>query len=286
MGGLEGIDRTGVGRRAFVATAAGAAAAAALAGSHAAGAQAQEGDASAQAGSSSGSDGLAGLDEVSVRSNGTAQVLVMPDLASMSFSALATDADAQAAAEQASAIAQRTTEALAQAGVADESVQTSGVSVYPTYDQQPDAMATGTGAAQSQDASPTFQASVYFELSGIAIDSLPDVTEAILGAGVTQVDAVSYQASDTTQAYLDALAQAVARATDSARAICRSLGRELTAVSEVDEQTTADPEASSYATRSYATSADSSMATGISPSVAVPQPIEVGASVSMVCLAR
>lgn len=159
---------------------------------------------------------------------GTGTVTVEPDVARLSFSVLTDGDSASEAAEAASEQAASVTAALAEAGVEDESVQTSGVSVYPvtTWD---DATSTSKVAG--------YTASVDFEVSGVAVSDVAEVLGAAIAAGANQTGSVAYYASDYDVLYEQALALAVEQASSKAQALVAASGEGGAAVLEsISEQ--------------------------------------------------
>lgn len=285
-------DRTasaGMDRRTFIPVLAGATAAPILASSamkSASTAQAAE----QTAGSASDSiDSSASGEQVVITSQGSAESQVMPDMASLSMWVQANEQDAASASEEASAMAEAVMAALLDAGVPKSSITTTGVSVYPHSTVDSYAYAdTGTSSDSSSSDKPTsYDASVGFNLDDIAIDTLADVTQAALDAGVTQIGSLYYYASNTMDAYREALVEAVKQAITSAQAIADALGLGEVEISEVEEQQSGNVYRM-YSNYSLDTGAKASAeeAGSISADVANATEIPVDASVTLKALAR
>lgn len=284
-------DRTasaGMDRRTFIPVLAGATAAPILA------ASAMKSTSTAQAaeqtaGSASDSiDSSASGEQVVITSQGSAESQVMPDMASLSMWVQANEQDAASASEEASAMAEAVMAALLDAGVPKGSITTTGVSVYPHSTVDPYAYAdTGTSSDSSSSDKPTsYDASVAFNLDDIAIDTLADVTQAALDAGVTQIGSLYYYASNTMDTYREALVEAVKQAIASAQAIADALGLGEVEISEVEEQQNGNVYRM-YSNYSLDTGAKASAeeANSISADVANATEIPVDASVTLKALA-
>ena len=150
----------------------------------------------------------------SISVTGTGTVSVEPDVAKLSFSVTVEEADAAAAASSASTQADAVTAALKNADVDEKDIQTGGVSVYPRYSWSDE---TSTSSITS------YQASVDFEVSGVAVAEVGTVLGAVLDAGVSQVGAVAYYSSDYDALYQQALALAVTQAKGKAQALSAAL---------------------------------------------------------------
>lgn len=150
----------------------------------------------------------------SISVTGTGTVSVEPDVAKLSFSVTVEEADAASAANGANTQAEAVTAALKNAGVDEKDIQTGGVSVYPRYSWSD---TTGTSNITS------YQASVDFEVSGVAVAEVGTVLGAALDAGVSQVGSVAYYSSNYDTLYQQALVLAVEQAKGKAQALSGAL---------------------------------------------------------------
>lgn len=204
---------------------------------------------------------------------GTASVAVEPDAARVSLSVTAEGQTASAAAQAASDEAAGVRDALAQAGVAKDDLQTSGVAVWPRYAYAQD----GTSSVSS------YAATVSFTAEGVTLPDVADVVSAALAAGATQVDEVAYYASTYDEHYAEALAKATASARAKAQALQAAqfgdAGGELV-LEKLEEQPTSQAYRYASASGFESASADSAQAkVDVSASIN-PGTIEIEASVT------
>ena len=158
--------------------------------------------------------------------SGTGSVSVAPDRAQASF---AVETQARTAGEASSANAARmetVVSALRNAGMDGLDIETFGYSLRPDY------VTVERGGERLREIGG------YTALNNIRariddVDGVGRLIDAAVGAGANRVSSLAFEASDTEDARLEALAQAVRRATAEAEAIALALGRDLGAPLEV-----------------------------------------------------
>jgi uncharacterized protein YggE len=157
--------------------------------------------------------------EHTISVSGTGRVVISPDVADLRLGVLAT-AKTVKAARQASATAMTAVlAAVKKLGVADKDIQTTVLSLSPTYDY-------------SSNTNPP-RLTGYSLSNGIAItvrnlDTIGDVIDNALAAGATSMDSITFRAEDQTgaeqQARQSAMAEAKAKAQTLAAAASVTLG--------------------------------------------------------------
>lgn len=168
---------------------------------------------------------LAAMDTVStVQVSGTAEVEVDPDRARVLFSVETEAETAEGASSRNAERMDAVLSALRQTEMPGLQLETRGYSLQPRY-RRPD----------SDDAPEIdgFRASNMVEATISAPDSVGALVDAAIEAGANQVASLSFLASDTEEARLQALRQAVERARTEAEAIAGALGMSLGRALEV-----------------------------------------------------
>lgn len=221
-----------------------------------------------------------GLTSQTITVTGRDSVFVEPDVADLSFAIEATGPDAASAVEQADTLAASVNDALAQAGVDEQSIQTAGVSVSPRY----------TYDEQGNESVSDYYASVRYEVGGIAVGDVGDVLGAAIDGGVTRVDSIAYYSSSYDEQYQQALIKATDQARDKAWALAEAQSSESARAVVVVSAITESPSAQQYRYADagiYEEAATMDSAAGASSSkvssAVVPGLIEIEAEVTLDC---
>lgn len=203
---------------------------------------------------------------ISVQGQGT--VNAKPDLVTLSLGVQTTGETAKDALALNSEQMTGVITAIQAAGIADEDIQTSGINLYPVYEDrslvQPGEPREVVGYRASNSVSVTVH----------DIDRAGSVLDAAIEAGANQVGGVHFGLSDTDTIVTDALIAAVKNAQAKAQTIADTLGVKLGAALVVNEEWIERPQA-----RSYAYAAESLDAGGFSA------PVQ-GGSVSVIAYIR
>ncbi len=157
---------------------------------------------------------------------GQGQIKVAPDVAYVSVGVQTranTAKDAQDQNNQAMAAAIAKIKSL---GIADKDIQTSGISLYPSYDN--------SNTITGYQASNTVTAKVDIAKAGPVIDGAVE-------AGANSNVSISFGLSDPSAAQVQALEAAAKDARTHADAIAKGLGVTIKAVQLASEQTTTTP---------------------------------------------
>jgi len=164
---------------------------------------------------------------------GEAEVEVAPDLARIQLGVTAQSEEAADAQQQVSETAQRVLDALAEEGITERDIRTTGITLYPVYDHRPRPV-----PQQEDDGTPRvvgYRASNSVTVRVTDLTKVGQVIDRAIGAGANNVDSLQLTVSDESAARQEALRGAVGDAAGKARAIAESLGRTLGEVVEVQE---------------------------------------------------
>ena len=165
-----------------------------------------------------------------ITATGTGKVAASPDEADMSFGVSRSASDAKTALGQVSAIATKITAALVRAGIADADIQTSNLSVYPTYsNNSPKPTITG------------YQASLTVEAKVREITTLGDVINAANGAGADNINGPTFTISEDAKYRPEAIGKAVADARKNAESMAKAAGKRVGDVISISETSVSAP---------------------------------------------
>jgi uncharacterized protein len=158
--------------------------------------------------------------------NGTGTVEAKPDRAGFSFGVDSRAASARAASSENAAAMRRLIDALKEAGIDSDNIQTQQVSVWPATDS--DGHITGYTASGS----------VGVETS---IARAGDIVDVASGAGATSVSGPSLTRSESKELEEQALQRALEDARRKARALAAASGAQLGEVVKIVEGGAAEP---------------------------------------------
>lgn len=162
---------------------------------------------------------------------GSGEVRVAPDEATVRFGVVAQDASARAAQEKVNRIANAILAAVEGLGVDRKDIQTSQLSLNPLYAQaRPDA-----GGAESEPRISGYQASSSVMIRLDRLDRIGPVVDAGLAAGANQIEGVTFGLRDDRPARQRALEAAVQQARAKAETLAAALGVKLGEVLEARE---------------------------------------------------
>lgn len=200
----------------------------------------------------------------SITASGEGKALAAPDTAEMTFGATASGSDPKAVLAEANSISSAIVDAVKSAGVADEDIQTSGVSLYPQYDYS-------SGGKAATITGYEAQVSIMAKVRDIA--TLGEVITAASEAGATNIYGPSWSLSeDAAQANL-AIENAITDARQRAEAMATAAGVSIGEVITVTESSVSSPII--YSDRAYAAEA------GADSMAIEPGNLEVMASVTV-----
>ncbi len=152
----------------------------------------------------------------SVTASGSGKVMAAPDEAQMTFGVTRQSPDAKKALDQASSAAEKITSALKKAGIDNEDIQTSNVSVYPLQEDR-DGKPVITG----------YQASISVTAKVKDIGEFGNVITSANEAGADTISGPSFTISEDSEYRAEAIDKAVADARKSAEAMAKAEGKSV-----------------------------------------------------------
>ncbi len=168
-----------------------------------------------------------GSDRDTVTVSGTGTALSKPDRADITFGVTAQAVDPKAAMNQAAVTSDKVVKALKAAGVTDDNLQTTGVTLQAQYDYSGGKAPRITG----------YQATVQVRARVTDLAKIGDVITAGTNAGATSVNGPNFSLSDTNPTKFKALDLAVADAKAKAASLAQAAGRPLGPVVSITEGT-------------------------------------------------
>lgn len=151
-----------------------------------------------------------------ITTSGSASVSVVPDRVTWTFSVQATADTAKAAQDQAAAKAQSVIDALRDAGVSADDLETQSVSLNPNYDY---------------NGQPPYRLINYTAATSLVVetglDGASELADIAVRAGADQFYGPSLTVADSERYYREALKQAYQQARERAAAIADAAGVEL-----------------------------------------------------------
>jgi uncharacterized protein len=164
--------------------------------------------------------------EHTISVSGTGKVTLSPDTADLRLGVAATGKTVKAVRTQAAASMTAVIAALKKLGIADRDIQTSLVSLQPTYDYSVGTFPPKVTGYQFSDA------------VSVAIHDLDKVGDAIddaLAAGATTLDGITFRVADEAGAEAQARTAAMAEAKAKAQALASAAGVTITGVASISE---------------------------------------------------
>lgn len=200
---------------------------------------------------------------------GEGKVKVKPDVAYLSVGIETQGATAQVAQERNAGKVQAVIDQLAALGIGKDEVETSGFNLYPEYDY------SGKGAPRLTG----YRASNQLRVTIDDLNAIGRVADAVVKAGVTNLNGVNFDLKDPAEARRQALARAVADGKAEADAMARAAGVTLTGLRALVEGTAGGPVP--IMRRMHMDYAASEPAEGPAPTPVLPGDLTVTAHVSM-----
>ena len=200
--------------------------------------------------------------------NSSSEVKVVPDKAQIGVSFTVQASTSESAQAQSTEAVNAVIDALKQAGIPEESIQTTWTSIYPIYGDfygvQPmfDEPMAEEGVAYSEDiayeedeayeteimedsayapgaadynAIVGYEMNTHLSVDGLDIDKVGSIMQLAVSAGATGVDGPQYYSSEYDAAYQQALSQAVDAAQVKAEALAEASGVGLGQIVNVSE---------------------------------------------------
>lgn len=184
----------------------------------------------------------------------TGEVRVAPDMATVTFGVVTEAPTAQAAMAQNATRMNEVSAALRRAGVAERDIQTSGLNLQAQYDYQENQPPKLRG----------YQASNRVTVRVMDLTKTGATVDAVVAAGVNQIDGVAFGLKDPTTAENEARRLAVRALQAKAQLYAEALGVQLGGVRSLNEGGgyTPQPPMPMYAVRAQSMAADSTPVSG------------------------
>jgi len=164
--------------------------------------------------------------------SGIGTVVVAPDVADLRLGVTVNKPTVKAARAQAAAAMTKVIAALKSLGIAEKDIQTSNVSLQPTYDY-------------TANANPP-RITGYSFSNGVAVtvrdlDKVGDAIDDALAAGATTLDGVSFRVDDPAKAEQQARTDAMSQARAHADTLATAAGVAITGVASISETSAPSP---------------------------------------------
>jgi len=170
--------------------------------------------------------------EHTISVNGTGKVTLSPDTADIHLGVAASGKTVKAVRQQAAASMNAVIAAIKKLGIADKDIQTSWVSLQPTYDYN-----VGTYPPKVTG----YQFSNAISVTVRDLDKVGNAIDDALAAGATTLDGISFQVADETAAEAQARSAAMADAKTKAQALATAAGVTIAGIASINETVAPTP---------------------------------------------
>ncbi len=161
--------------------------------------------------------------------SGSGSITLVPDIAHVGVGVTITKPTVKAAREAAASSMTKIIAAIKALGIDDKDIQTTGLNLYPQYNNSSPAKVIG------------YQISEQLQVTVRDLDKVGDVVDAATADGATDVNGVSFDIADPAKAMNDARAKAIDAAKASAQAMASAAGVNLGGVVSISESQTSYP---------------------------------------------
>ena len=158
---------------------------------------------------------------------GTGEVLIPADEAVVSLGVSATDPEVLKAQRKANETIAAIREALIDAGVKEEDINTDYINIYAIYDYS-------DGGEQLKG----YNANSTLAIRVTDIEAVGEVIDIAFEAGANTLNGINFSASDTTEAEAKAMKKAVENAKDKAEVLAEASGLKIRGIDEIVESST------------------------------------------------
>jgi uncharacterized protein YggE len=176
-------------------------------------------------------DGTTNAPMRTISVNGTGNISLNPDIATISIGVHTENKDAQQAVSDNNAQAQQVTSALTAAGIAAKDIQTSNFSITPRQEYDNNGTVTGV----------TYVVDNNVQVTVRNLANLGSVLDSVVQAGANNINGIQFSVEDPTDAYNAALQAAVNDAHSRAEALAQAAGVELGAVQTITSTISGGP---------------------------------------------
>ena len=176
--------------------------------------------------------------------SGTGSITLVPDIAHVGVGVTITKPTVKAAREAAAKAMTDIIASLKQLGIDDKDIKTTGLNLYPQYNNGSPAKVVG------------YTISEQLQVTVRDLDKVGDVVDSATADGATDVNGISFDVSDPAKATNDARAAAVDAAKASAQAMASAAGVSLGGVVSISETQASYPIPFAYENGARAGAAD------------------------------
>lgn len=167
------------------------------------------------------------LADTSIKVNGSGQVQLAPDMATLSLGVSAAAEEASDAMTQVNHNLDDIRAALAENGVDGQDIAVSSIYLYPQYDY------SDFGGSE---AIIGYSVSHQLDVTVRDVSLLGQLIDAVIAAGANQVNGVSFSSSQYDEAYMEAMALAVENARAKAQALAGGAGLTLGEIEQITSE--------------------------------------------------
>ena len=159
--------------------------------------------------------------------SGAGEVLVPADIAIVSLGVNARDKDVLSAQETVNSAIVDICDALLEAGVAQEDINTGYINLYAVYDYDGD-----------QEEVVAYNADSTLAIRVTDMEKVGEIIDTAFHAGANTLDGISFSASDITDASAEALKEAVSNAKTKAEVLADASGLKISGIESITENNT------------------------------------------------
>ena len=166
---------------------------------------------------------------------GEGKAIAVPDMATLTLGVETTGDTAQAAMNANSSQMNRIVEKLKALNLTDRQIQTSGINLYPVYEQKnqpmPEQLPNIIGYRASNNVTITIN----------DLSQAPAILDGVVNVGANSISGLQFGIKDDASLRRQALADASKQAQDKAKAIADALNVQITGIASVTEQSSSAP---------------------------------------------
>lgn len=188
---------------------------------------------------------------------GEGRVFAAPDVAYINLGVETTGQTAKEAMDQNAVRMNQVVERIKALGVQERDIQTSGINLYPIYEQKREIMPS---TPVPPDQSPTvvgYRAGNSVRIAIYDLKRAPEVLDGVVSVGANSVSGIQFGIKDDSQLRQQALAAAAKQTQEKSKVIADALGVRITSIHSIREESYGGPVPLAEARAAMAQSADS-----------------------------
>lgn len=166
----------------------------------------------------------AALADSQITVSGTGEMRVSADTAVISLGVNARDKDVLKAQQKVNTSIANIRQALIDRGVKEENISTEFINIYATYDYQND-----------QEQLTAYNASSTLAIKATDMESVGSLIDTCIAAGANTLNGISFSASDTEEAKMEAMKKAIADAKKNAEIYAEAAGLSIKGIEMITE---------------------------------------------------